>query len=388
MSQIKTLLVFIIFSAPLMGEVIGEFSFDNRYFFNEGAQGQKQNHSSFSISPEIFFEEDKRIFHFKPKLRKDTEDPERNLVDVQELYLLEILEDREIKYGISKEFWGVTETSHRVDIINQTDTSESFDGEDKLGQPMAKISFERDWGLLDIYALIGFRERTFVGQNGRLRLPIVTDTDNPSYASSAKAARIDFAMRWANYFDNLEIAVSHFSGTSREPRFLPSPKKLNQIAPHYEVIDQSGIEMQYFLGSLALKGEIISRSGQGDRFSAATYGFEYTQVGIMDSRLDLGWVVEANHDDRLKSSPAVLGTRLTMNDISDTQILSGFIYDERSEEIGFLLEATRRMGDCCLVSVEGMYFDDINEDNNEKKLFSPFKEDDFLRMEFIYYFGD
>ena len=77
-----------------------------------------------------------------------------------------------------------------------------------------------------------------------------------------------------------------------------------------------------------------------------------------------------------------------MNDISDTQILSGFIYDERSEEIGFLLEATRRLGDCCLVSVEGMYFDDINEDNNEKKLLSPFKEDDFLRMEFIYYFGD
>ena len=51
MSQIKTLLVFIIFSAPLMGEVIGEFYFDNRYFFKEGAQGQKQNHSSFSISP-------------------------------------------------------------------------------------------------------------------------------------------------------------------------------------------------------------------------------------------------------------------------------------------------------------------------------------------------
>ena len=143
-------------------------------------------------------------------MRKDNEDPERNLVDVQELYLLEILEDREIKYGISKEFWGVTETSHRVDIINQTDSSESFDGEDKLGQPMVKISFERDWGLLDIYALIGFRERTFVGQNGRLRLPIVTDTDNPSYASSAKTARIDFAMRWANYFDNFEIAVSHF----------------------------------------------------------------------------------------------------------------------------------------------------------------------------------
>ena len=91
-------------------------------------------------------------------MRKDNEDPERNLVDVQELYLLEILEDREIKYGISKEFWGVTETSHRVDIINQTDSSESFDGEDKLGQPMVKISFERDWGLLDIMHLLALEK--------------------------------------------------------------------------------------------------------------------------------------------------------------------------------------------------------------------------------------
>ena len=388
MRTICTIIGFSLFSGAIFSEVLGELILENRSFFKEGYLNQDKQHSSFTFSPEIYIENDETIFHFKSKFRKDSQDANRNLLDIQELYFLSIGESREIKYGISKEFWGVTETNHRVDIINQTDSSESFDGEDKLGQPMVKISFERDWGLLDIYALIGFRERTFVGQNGRLRLPIVTDTDNPSYASSAKTARIDFAMRWANYFDNFEIAVSHFSGTSREPRFLPSPKKLNQIAPHYEVIDQSSIEMQYFLGSLALKGEIISRSGQGDRFSAATYGFEYTQVGILDSRLDLGWVVEANHDDRLKSSPAVLGTRLIMNDISDTQILSGFIYDERSEEIGFLLEATRRLGDCCLVSVEGMYFDDINEDNNEKKLLSPFKEDDFLRMEFIYYFGD
>ena len=165
----------------LTGEVIGEFSFDNRYFFNEGTLGQDKNHSSFTISPEIFEESNQRIFHVKPKFRKDSKDPERNLFDIQELYFLEILENKEIKYGISKEFWGVTETSHRVDIINQTDTSESFDGEDKLGQPMVKISFERDWGLLDIYALIGFRERTFAGQNGRLRLPTVTDTDNTLY---------------------------------------------------------------------------------------------------------------------------------------------------------------------------------------------------------------
>ena len=217
---------------------------------------------------------------------------------------------------------------------------------------------------------------------------MIIDTDNPQYLSSAKNKRVDFAFRWSNYFDQLEIAISHFSGTSREPRFVVSKQNLKEIIPLYEVIDQTGFELQYLLGSLAIKSEIISRSGQRDRFTAATYGFEYTQVGILSSRLDLGWILEANHDDRLPSSPAVIGSRLTFNDISDTQILTGIIYDERSEEIGFLLEASRRLGVCCSLSIEGFYFDDTNEDNEEFKLFQSYKEDDFLRFEFIYYIGD
>ena len=385
----KYLGVLIAFFCPmLIGEIIGEYSFDNRYFFNSGMQGQERNHSSFTLSPEIFLEEENSILHFKPKLRKDNEDNERNLVDIQELYLINLLEDKEIKYGVSKEFWGVTETTHRVDIINQTDTAESFDGEDKLGQPMVKVSFEENWGLLDLYALFGFRERTYPGNDGRLRQPMVIDTDNPQYLSSAKNKRVDFAFRWSNYFDQLEIAISHFSGTSREPRFVVSNENLKEIIPLYEVIDQTGFEFQYLVGSLAIKSEIISRSGQRDRFTAATYGFEYTQVGILSSRLDLGWIIEANHDDRLPGSPAVIGSRLTFNDTSDTQILMGIIYDERSEELGFLLEASRRLGICCSLSIEGFYFDDTNEDNEEFKLFQSYKEDDFLRFEFIYYIGD
>ena len=111
------LMISILFSQLILGEIIGELSFDNRYFFNAGLQEQKKNHTSFSFSPEIFQDNSNRIFHFKVKLRKDSEDSGRNLNDIQELYLINILEDKEIKYGVSKEFWGVTETSHRVDII-------------------------------------------------------------------------------------------------------------------------------------------------------------------------------------------------------------------------------------------------------------------------------
>ena len=132
----------------------------------------KKRITSFSISPEIFKDDSDRVFHFKAKVRKDSEDSGRNLNDIQEFYLINILKDREIKFGISKEFWGVTETSHRVDIINQTDFTEGFDGEEKLGQPMIKVSLEKQWGLLDFYALLGFRERNFSGIEGRLRLPL------------------------------------------------------------------------------------------------------------------------------------------------------------------------------------------------------------------------
>ncbi len=379
------LMISILFSQLILGEIIGELSFDNRYFFNAGLQEQKKNHTSFSFSPEIFQDNSNKIFHFKAKLRKDSEDSGRNLNDIQELYLINILEDKEIKYGVSKEFWGVTETSHRVDIINQTDFTEGFDGEEKLGQPMIKISLERQWGLLDIYTLLGFRERNFSGKKGRLRLPLPINEKGSLYSSSSKNKRADFAVRWSNYYDDFDIAISHFSGTSREPRFLPSANKINELVPVYEVIDQTGLEIQYLLDSLAIKGEVISRSGQGERFTAATYGFEYTQVGVLQSRIDLGWVVEFNHDDRLESSPFVLGTRFSFNDIYDSQILSGFILNDKSKELGFLLEASRRIGECCLLSLEGIYFDDTEEDNGQKKLFQAFKEDDFLRAEFIYY---
>ena len=379
------LIICILFSQLIVGEIIGELSFDNRYFFNAGLQEQKKNHASFSFSPEIFKDDSNKIFHFKAKLRKDSEDSGRDLNDILELYLINILEDKEIKFGVSKEFWGVTDTSHRVDIINQTDFTEGFDGEEKLGQPMIKISLERQWGLLDIYTLLGFRERNFSGNKGRLRLPLSINEKGPLYSSSSKNKRADFAVRWSNYYDDFDIAISHFSGTSREPRFLPSANKINELLPIYEVIDQTGLEIQYLLDGLAIKGEVISRSGQGERFSAATYGFEYTQVGVLQTRIDLGWVVEFNHDDRLESSPFVLGTRFSFNDIYDSQILSGFIVNDKSKELGFLLEASRRIGECCMLSLEGIYFDDTDEDNGQKKLFQAFKDDDFLRAEFIYY---
>tara|TARA_B100001250_G_scaffold41477_1_gene32775 strand:+ start:2238 stop:3434 length:1197 start_codon:yes stop_codon:yes gene_type:complete len=386
-----SLIISIILSSSFLYSKVeryGEVSFENRSFSEQGLFDQQKNHYSFTLSPEFYFEsEDQNTsFTFKTKIRKDSLDNERNLFDIQDLSLIKVKNSYETRIGIRRDFWGVTETVHRVDIINQTDQVESFDGEDKLGQPMINFSLERGWGVLDIYALIGFRERTFAGKKGRLRAPFLIDTNSAIYESGAKNLRTDFAFRWSQSYRNLEIALSHFSGTSREPKFIN--KTVSSKTPYYGIIDQTGLEALYIMGGLALKLEAISRSGQGDRFSAATVGFEYTQVGILSSRLDLGWILELNYDDRYEESPLALGTRLTFNDMYDSQILSGVMRNEETGETNVFVEASRRIGNCCRMSFESIYFNGGNDSNKMQKMFEYLKQDDFVRLEFIYYLGN
>tara|TARA_B100000427_G_scaffold104881_1_gene86926 strand:- start:9761 stop:10957 length:1197 start_codon:yes stop_codon:yes gene_type:complete len=386
-----SLIISIILSSSFLYSKVeryGEVSFENRSFSEQGLFDQQKNHYSFTLSPEFYFEsEDQNTsFTFKTKIRKDSLDNERNLFDIQDLSLIKVKNSYETRIGIRRDFWGVTETVHRVDIINQTDQVESFDGEDKLGQPMINFSLERDWGVLDIYALIGFRERTFAGEKGRLRAPFLIDTNSAIYESGAKNLRTDFAFRWSQSYRNLEIALSHFSGTSREPKFIN--KTASSKTPYYGIIDQTGLEALYIMGGLALKLEAISRSGQGDRFSAATVGFEYTQVGILSSRLDLGWILELNYDDRYEESPFALGTRLIFNDMYDSQILSGVMRNEETGETNVFVEASKRIGNCCRMSFESIYFNGGNNSNKMQKMFEHLKQDDFVRLEFIYYLGN
>ena len=50
-------------------------------------------------------------------------------------------------------FWGVAESQHLVDIINQIDFLEHPNGEVKLGQPMVHVTWTSDWGTLEFFGL-------------------------------------------------------------------------------------------------------------------------------------------------------------------------------------------------------------------------------------------
>ena len=383
-----------------------------RQFNDPGLNDLEKFHASLSFQAEYYktWNGGDDIFAFVPFARWDAEDDERSHVDIRELTWVHVEDNWELRVGIRKVFWGVTEAQHLVDIINQTDNLENTDGEEKLGQPMINLSFIKDWGILDFYVLTGFREREFPGEQGRPRLPFLVDSDAAIYESSAAEYRTDVAVRWSHYFGELEVGLSHFSGTSREPRFqvqlVSDPMGIPRdvlLIPVYDVIDQTGLDAQYFVGDWAWKLEAISRSGQGDRYNAATFGFEKTFVGVFGSRSDLGIVAEYLYDNRDELAPVIgeddvaLGFRWTVNNPADATALLVWLYDLDSDEYLMSLEASSRVGSKWKVVLEASIFHSdeeisnnfsaiLNAFGNPDSELGLFQDEDFLKLELIRYF--
>ena len=214
-------------------EVNSKIGLSSRFFQNEALYDvQHDSRQQWSILSEV------EVYHdwnnaqdsllFKPYIRLDEYDDERTHFDVRELMWLHVADTWELRSGISKVFWGVNEANHLVDIINQDDLVDDINDEAKLGQAMINLSLLRDWGVLDLFILPGFRERTFPGKEGRLRGYLVVDTDNAEYESAAKQKHTDFAIRWSHTISDYDIGVSYFQGTNREPHYkinLNSPQQ-------------------------------------------------------------------------------------------------------------------------------------------------------------------
>jgi hypothetical protein len=299
-------------------------------------------------------------FTVRPFLRIDSLDSERTHFDIREMHWQRAAPRWELRLGISKVFWGVTESQHLVDIINQTDLVESPDGEDKLGQPMIKYTTVHSWGIVDLFVLPGFRERTFPGVNGRLRPPVPINTDRALYESGAGEGHVDFAARWSHSAGPFDVGVSYFAGTAREPRFVPSLSQGGEpeLVPFYEQIGQVGVDLQATVGSWLWKLEAIRRDGLGGSFLASTGGFEYTFWGVGGSAVDVGALVEHLWDERgvRATSPFAddlfIGTRLAFNDVQNTSILAGAIVDLDGNGRTILMEAARRLARNWVIEAE------------------------------------
>ncbi|MFT7515521.1 MAG: hypothetical protein ACI9QL_004754 [Candidatus Omnitrophota bacterium] len=264
-----------------------------------------------------------------------------------------------MKAGVGKVFWGVTESAHLVDIINQTDGVEDLDGEDKLGQPMLHLSLFPRAGTLELFVLPGFRERTFAGVDGRLRPGLVVNAADPLYESSAEDEHVDGAIRWSQILGDFDLGLSYFYGTSREP-ILTQNIHAVELVPYYPIIHQAGLDLQFTRGGWLWKLETIYQDSELDAFLALAGGFEFSFVGVFGSAADVGVIAEVLHDERQAPTAfeddLFLGTRLALNDVQSTELLAGVIQDLDEDTRFFNLEASRRLGDRYKLSIQARYF--------------------------------
>jgi hypothetical protein len=304
-------------------------------------------------------------FRIAPFFRLDSVDDERTHFDIREAYWRNLRNSWELTVGFNRVFWGVTESRHLVDVINQTDMVEDIDGEEKLGQPMIQLVTDRAWGRLEAFALLGFRERTFPGVDGRLRTPLPVDNDAAVYESAAGSRRIDGALRWSHYFGDWDVGAHWFHGTGREPQLIPDPAG-ERLIPFYAVTQQAGVDVQYTRNAWLWKLEAIAREGQGKRFGAGVAGFEYTLYQVGRSAADVGLLVEYLYDGRDETAPPTIydddlfvGSRLALNDALDTQLLGGMIVDRNDGSVAAFLEAERRIGSRVKLELETRWFTNV-----------------------------
>lgn len=381
-------------------DISGYIGLDLRWFVEEpGLLGQsnKSLYPSVELKPEFqyYWNNENDSLKLTPYLRYDAFDENRQYFDIREAFWLHRFKNADLRIGIAEVFWGVTESRHLVNIINQVDTVEDIDEEDRLGQPMINLNwFSSDWGSFEFYVLPGFRERRFADQEGRLRideLPIAQD--DAVYESSLEQAHVDAALRWSYILGEWDIGLSQFYGTSREARFEAQNNPFGppqQLIPHYDIIHQTGIDLQWTHDSWLWKLEAINRIGNDESFQALVAGFEYAFYGIFDSDIDLSILTEYLWDNRSQQAPLTpfdndvfTGLRLSLNDEKNTEILLGSIIDVENQASLISLEASRRIMESWKISLDSRIFVNVTKKN---RALNAMKNDTFINLQMAYYF--
>jgi len=378
-------------------ELSGKVAIEQRQFFSNKQFDEQFTHSQASIlaEPELYWNWNggSDSLTFKPFYRLDEHDDNRSHGDIRELSYIHASDDWEIRAGIRKEFWGVTEFQHLVDVINQTDSVEDIDGEDKLGQLMLNLSLVKDWGIVDLYVLPGFRERTFGDEKSRLRGPLTVDTENIEYESSAQEQHVDLVARWSHSVGDVDFGTYWFHGTNRDPIITPEQRDNEVIlTQYYSQMDQFGLDIQMIYDDWLWKFETIYRDTKFDNYWATQSGFEYSFIGVFDSAIDVGLLMEYSWDSRGEGSinqpganfqnDVFFGSRLAFNDMQSSEVLIGFSSDLDHNAFSFLVEANRRLGDNYKISVDVRLF----QSNSPLDQLYSLKNDDHAQLSIEWYF--
>ena len=397
-------------------EISGRLSTDAWYYPEEAVYPDQRSWAGGLALETTFYrvDEEDRSFTLTPFLRYDAGDPERTHIDLREAYYLtygEIGDDEwELRAGFDQVFWGVVESRPLVDIVNQTDYVEHPNERTKLGQLMLHFTRSGEWGALELFAMSGHRERTYPGRYGRQRSGLVVASNLVSYESAAKEWHIDLAGRYSANFGALDLGLSWFDGTSREPLLVPAqsgPKFMLvpyefMLVPYYEQIRQYGIDAQITLESLILKLEAIYRTDakyslvdeflnlriEEDDYAALVVGGEYTFYSVWGSNTDVGLFVEWAYDERGRwaanafENDLFVALHVGLNDVQTTEFVFSSLSSLHNDSHLIGAEFKRRLSDNWYLHIESVKY----LETDEADALYPVQRDSHIRVRLDYNF--
>ena len=278
-----------------------------------------------------------------------------------------------------------------------------------------------------------FRERTFLGEESRLRTGLAVKADDVRYGTGAEEWTQSFAARLSGFMGDVDAGVHVFHGLSRDPAFevrtdrrgrpiltggrplsrteqarsrecrrieragnpLPTDcsalfaaRGAPELRPVYDRVTQVGIDGQYTAGATLWKLEAIHRWDQlnldveKEDYGAVVAGLEHTLYGIAETNADLGLIAEGLWDSRDEDAltpfehDVTLGMRLALNDTQDTAALLTGTVDLDNAETLLRLEAERRIAPNATIDLEAGLF--LNTD--AQGFAADLRDDDYLRL--------
>ena len=338
--------------------------------------GQNDIFVTQQIEPSIFIEQGSMETLIKPRLRVGNNGAGR--ADLSEAHISFSNQNYDFRIGSIIEFWGKTESYNPNDIVNSYDYTSGLANSEKLGAPAFKLSSEVYHGYASFFLFPFFVENAYPGLSSRQRLQTLVSNDVANFANNASGNDNSFAFRYEGYYEDLDYGVSYFDGISREPFFIPGPD--TRLLPEYAPIHQIGIDVQYLLGDLAFKTEMVNRSGQRnvngvlENYNAGVFGFEQSIYGIKDSEYDLILIGEIAVDSRGRNSHTLfqrdlsVGGTILFNDIDDSELNLFFTRDLSYTSMSTNFSYSTRLNDVFTIETKLNLFSNFEKDSSQAPL--------------------
>jgi hypothetical protein len=386
----RKLLIALSFPLIMIGgewEYKGNISLESQYLYHDNS-AKREHALALRLESEAKKEFGDAVVAMKLKGIYDKDDHNRRYIDFNDLYYQYNFDNSDIFIGRNTRFWGALEFYNIADVFNTKDyLDDPFDYDSKLGSWNIAYTHYLDNAELSLIIKVHEEKQRMQDSasiNNFLPLPyeerLLTqkDENRPSvflkYSGSGDEIQVDYGLVYENGYDNQRYMLVE-NGALRQHAFIVNKFLGYATYIHADTIYKT--ELAYAL----------SDDKHVSDYTEFGIGLEHTLYGLWEKR-DLGLLMEyyryvAKDDKKVDlqkffADDLTLGFRLSLNDISSSEVLGGIDIDLETEEKIFFVEYETR--------VMEKYKLKTSYEHLEPEAESIFEKLDRVKLEFGYYF--